>query len=126
MYINYNELKEIVNLYYKGELDNVENYLSNLYKDLRELHPLNSLFGNITSEEFKEVLNTLEPIEERVFKAFLYQRDIKDYVYIQSTFKDYIYNDCKSLRNIRTQEDWELEIFIKAYTKIEKRLLEVL
>jgi hypothetical protein len=49
-YINTPDLEECLDLFFQGELDNVDQYLPHLYKDSSELKPGNSLYGQIDSD----------------------------------------------------------------------------
>jgi len=53
-YIDFNDLDEVMKLYFEGTLDNVDEYTPNLYKGLSELHPTNSLFGQVCNDEINE------------------------------------------------------------------------
>jgi hypothetical protein len=55
-YINTPDLEECLDLFFQGELDNVDQYLPRLYKDSSELKPGNSLYGQIDSDELEKAI----------------------------------------------------------------------
>ncbi len=55
-YIDTASLEECLELFFQGEFDNVDQYIPHLYKDLSELKPGNSLFGQLDSAEFELAL----------------------------------------------------------------------
>nr|WP_322714544.1 hypothetical protein [Nostoc sp. ChiSLP03a]MDZ8215798.1 hypothetical protein [Nostoc sp. ChiSLP03a] len=58
-YINTPDLEECLELFFQGAFDNVDQYIPRLYKDLSELKPGNTLFGQIDSAELELALWTL-------------------------------------------------------------------
>jgi len=69
-YINLQDLDEIVKLFFTGNLDDVDKYLPNLYKDLSELHPNNSLFGQLCSDDIKLCLSKLNILDVAALEYF--------------------------------------------------------
>lgn len=55
-YINTPDLEECLELFFQGEFDNVDQYISRIYKDLSELKPGNSLFGQLDSVDLELAL----------------------------------------------------------------------
>jgi hypothetical protein len=62
-YIDFNDLDEVMKLYFEGTLDDMDKYLPNLYKDLSQLHPSNSLFGQVCSDELTRCIWGLTRLE---------------------------------------------------------------
>ncbi|MEA5603699.1 hypothetical protein [Nostoc sp. UHCC 0252] len=59
-YIDTASLEECLELFFEGEFDNVDQYIPRLYKDLSELKPGNSLFGQLDSAALELALWGLE------------------------------------------------------------------
>nr|WP_322686620.1 hypothetical protein [Nostoc sp. DedQUE07]MDZ8133241.1 hypothetical protein [Nostoc sp. DedQUE07] len=55
-YIDTANLGECLQLFFEGELDNIDQYLPRIYKDSSELKPGNSLFGQIDSDELESAI----------------------------------------------------------------------
>ncbi|MDZ8259463.1 hypothetical protein [Nostoc sp. ChiQUE01b] len=55
-YIDTANLEECLQLFFEGELDNIDQYLPRIYKDSSELKPGNSLFGQIDSDELESAI----------------------------------------------------------------------
>lgn len=70
-YIDPSSLVECLQLYYDGHLDNCEEYLDRLYMNTREMHPTNSLFGQITSKDMRYILSKLTKIQRASVRYIL-------------------------------------------------------
>ncbi|WP_414579431.1 hypothetical protein [Anabaena sp. CCY 9402-a] len=60
-YINYRDLAECLRDYFNGTLDNLP-ILDRLVRSPRELHPSNSLWGQLLSEDIYTALQTISPL----------------------------------------------------------------
>lgn len=58
-YIDADDLKECLDKFFKGELDNIEPYIDRLYMNPIHLHPSNTLFGQLDSNTLLKCLNQL-------------------------------------------------------------------
>ncbi|MGV0103984.1 Nuclear transport factor 2 family protein [Nostoc sp. DSM 114160] len=67
-YIDTNNLEECLELYFEGELDNIDQYLPRIYKDLSELKPGNSLYGQIDSDELSKAIWSLGKLHRAILE----------------------------------------------------------
>ncbi|MBD2168050.1 hypothetical protein H6G04_27065 [Calothrix membranacea FACHB-236] len=67
-YIDFSDLRYCLSLYYKGLLDDVDNYLTRIYMQPRDLCPGNSLYGLLDTELMEEALSSLPEDYEAVIE----------------------------------------------------------
>lgn len=115
MYINPNDLKEIVQDYFTGNLNNAEPYIDNLYKDIAHLHPTNTLWGKVTMEEFRAIYKSMEEVERLTIK-YVYMGDETSY---ERLVEKYTEKGCYN----KPIEDYITNHFLTAYTHLEIQLL---
>lgn len=118
-YIDASDLVDVLQHYYDGTLDNVDEYLPNLYQDLRDLHPTNSLFGQVTSNDIQIIINKLTKLE-RVCLRYIINRSLPAYNYLQS---EYLLNKAGKEVDL---DKWIWRLYFDTKDKIGDELLKII
>ena len=116
-YIDTADLKEVLQAYYDGTLDDYDPYVDRLYKGLSQLHPTNSLWGQIDSNEMSELLAELIPVHKAVIQ---YHYQPSEGIKALLTSKYYNYQTDSSFEN------WVEVTFIEALELLAYGVMEIL
>jgi hypothetical protein len=116
-YIDFYDLDEVMRLFFQGLLDDIDLYMSNLYKDLTELHPDNSLFGQICADELTKCIWNLTN-RERAAIDYHYNKSEKSRIILTNI---YLNEGCSS-----SFESFAEIAFIEAMEYLSFEILQIL
>ncbi|ANV88483.1 hypothetical protein [Picosynechococcus sp. PCC 7117] len=123
-YIDQSDLVDVLELYFLNSLDDVEEYLPNLYKHPRNLNPSNSLFGQVTTEEMDYCFSFLTEIDKKIMK-YIILRDEESLVDITD---HYIYQVLpnQNSKQFDGLHNWIWKVYFEAKDSISYTLLKLL
>jgi hypothetical protein len=111
-YINYDDLMEVMDMYYRGTLDNTDLYISRINLQLHELHPDNTLFGQLEIEDIDICLSKLSEYQQWCL-YYKFTGSVTAYEYISS----YWFNDVSG-----SFENWFSETINIAEEQLAKHI----
>lgn len=117
-YIDTDDLKEVLESYFANELDDCTSYMDRLYKEPNQLHPTNTLWGQVDSDTIKSLINKLPQANRAALNFHYGQSPELNGSLLYSLF-------CRE-QNKESLDSWIQMTFIEALELISYELLDIL
>nr|WP_322719456.1 hypothetical protein [Nostoc sp. ChiQUE02]MDZ8232479.1 hypothetical protein [Nostoc sp. ChiQUE02] len=116
-YINTPDLEECLELFFQREFNNVDQYIPRLYKDLSELKPGNSLFGQLDSNDLELALWALGTLHRAAIE-FHFVGNETAWLVLR---KNYLHNNQQG-----TLESWMAATYLEALELLSNEVIKLI
>jgi hypothetical protein len=117
-YVDANDLAEVLEAFFLGTLNNMDEYLPRLYKGLAEFHPTNSLYGQLTEEELTQCLHNLTQLEKAAIE-YRFAKSKKSEIILTHAYL----NDPEAGSNFASYAE---QLYIEAIELLSFEILDIL
>ncbi|MEH1966744.1 hypothetical protein [Nostoc sp.] len=116
-YIDTASLEECLELFFSGEFDNVDQYIPRLYKDLSEMKPGNSLFGQLDFADLELALWGLDSLNRAAIE-FHFVGSEASWLILR---KNYLHNNQQG-----SIESWVGAIYLEALELLSAEVMKLI